>query len=366
MCYTYYEKNRPLRKSFLASSGVLWKNPLISRSLTEYILALKELRMRITPIRALVKDELQAVDDLIANALCSEVSIISDLGCYVVQSGGKRLRPLVLLLMSQAWRAPLQQAVQLAAVIELIHTATLLHDDVVDNAVSRRGRETANSRWGNEAAVLVGDFLYSKAFQMLLTIPNPSMMRIVADTTNTMAEGEALQLVQRCNTTINEADYLRIIRCKTAQLFGTAARLGGVLGQADQATEEAFRQYGLHLGTAFQLMDDLLDYDSLEKNTGKTLGNDFAEGKITLPLIHLFKTGNPAEVEWIKTALEAGGYQHFSRVQTIVKQSGAIEYTRNLAKLKAEKAKAELAELPHSVYLEAAMHLADFAVERDH
>jgi octaprenyl-diphosphate synthase len=366
MCYTYYEKNPSLRKSFLPGYRVSWKNPLISQTLSEYILALKEPRMHITPIRALVKDELQAVDDLIANALRSEVSIISDLGCYVVQGGGKRLRPLVLLLMSKSWQAPLQQATQLAAVIELLHTATLLHDDVVDNATSRRGRETANSRWGNEAAVLVGDFLYSKAFQMLLTIPNPSMMRIVADTTNIMAEGEALQLVQRCNTTVGEADYLRIISCKTAQLFGAAARLGGVLGQVDHATEEALRQYGLHLGTAFQLMDDLLDYDSIEKNTGKTLGNDFAEGKMTLPLIHLFKTGEKAEIEWIKTALEAGGYQHFSRVQAIVKHSGAIEYTKNLAKLEVEKAKAQLAPLPHSAYLTAAMHLADFAVERDH
>jgi len=322
--------------------------------------------MPITPIRALVQNELKAVEQSIGDALQSEVSIISDLGRYVVQSGGKRLRPLVLLLLSRFSNAASQHAISLATAIELIHTATLLHDDVVDNAITRRGRETANHRFGNEASVLVGDFLYSKAFQLLLTVPDITTLRLVADATNIMAEGEALQLLQRSNIDINETDYLRIIRCKTAKLFEVSAALAAILANSNPDTINAFKQYGLYLGIAFQLMDDLFDYDAIEKNTGKTLGNDFAEGKITLPLIYLFKHGVDADIAFVKAALQSKEKIHFPQVQQILKSSGALDYTKNLAKLEAEKAKAALIPLGDSLYLNAARQLADFAVARDH
>ena len=322
--------------------------------------------MPITRIKTLIQPDLRAVEQAILTALQSKVSIISDLGDYVVKGGGKRLRPMVLLLLSRAIHFTQPEAISLATVVELIHTATLLHDDVVDNAITRRGRETANRRFGNEASVLVGDFLYSKAFQLLLTVSNSEALHLIADATNMMAEGEALQLLQRANTNMNESDYLQIIQCKTAKLFEVSATLPTLLSNSSADKLNAFKQYGSHLGMAFQLMDDLLDYDSLEKSTGKALGNDLMEGKITLPLIYLFQKGAEADITFIKTVLENKDITQFSRVQQILKDSGALDYTKNRAKQEAEQAKAALTPLDDSIYLSAAKQLADFAVARDH
>jgi len=317
----------------------------------------------IQDFQALVTDDFQSVNVLIQEALQSKASIIKELGNYVIDSGGKRLRPLVVLLIAKACAVTGEDYLKLAAIIELIHTATLLHDDVVDNAAIRRGKKTANTVWSNEAAVLVGDFLYSKTFQMLVNIGDERVMKVLADATNIMAEGEAFQLLQSHNTKITEADYLYIIRSKTAKLFEVSAQIAGISAKISPEIEKALCTYGLHLGTAFQLMDDILDYDPLNA-TGKTAGNDLAEGKITLPLIYVLKNGHPEEIKIVEIAIQEGGYQHFSTVDEILKTHGAIEYTHALAKTEIMKAKEALKSLKQSPYTEAAMVLADFAVAR--
>ncbi len=322
--------------------------------------------MQLDSIRSLVEEDFQAVDHLISAAFQSKASIINNLGNYITQSGGKRIRPLVVLLLTKACQYSGHQHTTLAAIIELIHTATLLHDDVVDNAPFRRGKETANSKWGNEAAVLVGDYLYSKAFQMLAAFDRPAIMNLLTDATNTMAEGEALQLLERYNANITEQDYLNIIRCKTAKLFEVSAQLSGILSQVNPTLELALAEYGLHLGTAFQLMDDILDYDASLESTGKKIGNDLAEGKVTLPLIYILQNGKKEEMQIIQTAIQEGGYHHLPIIQEIILSSGAIDHTKRLAKVEAAKAKAALAQLKPSSYCEAAITLADFAIERDY
>lgn len=317
----------------------------------------------IQDFQALVAEDFQSVSVLIQESLQSKASIINELGNYVIDSGGKRLRPLVVLLIAKACAATSTDHIKLAAVIELIHTATLLHDDVVDNATVRRGKETANTVWSNEAAVLVGDFLYSKTFQLLVNMGNERVMRVLADATNIMAEGEAFQLLQSHNTQMTEADYLYIIRSKTAKLFEVSAQIAGISAKISPEIEAALCAYGLHLGTAFQLMDDVLDYDPMNA-TGKTAGNDLAEGKITLPLIYILKHGHPEEIKIVEMAIQEGGYQHFSVIDEILKTHGAIEYTKALAQSEAIKAKAALNCLEKSPYAEAAIALADFAVAR--
>lgn len=319
--------------------------------------------MQLASIQALVTQEFQIVNVLIQNALQSKASIINELGSYVFEGGGKRIRPLVVLLIAKACQIANDDHLKLAAIIELIHTATLLHDDVVDNAVTRHGKETANTVWGNEAAVLAGDFLYSKAFQLLVTIPNPQIMHVLADATNTMAEGEAFQLLDSQNIDITEAHYLYIIQSKTAKLFEASASIAAISAKASIEVQQSLSQYGLHLGTAFQLMDDILDYDPMNA-TGKTAGNDLAQGKITLPLIYILKNGHPEEINIVKTAIEARSYEYFSTVYEILQSQGAIEYTKQLAKREAMNAKKALDALPKSVYTEAALALADFAIER--
>lgn len=322
--------------------------------------------MQLDPIKSLVKDDFQAVNALILDALHSKASIINDLGHYIIQSGGKRLRPLVVLLVARACGYLGHHHINLAAVIEFIHTATLLHDDVVDDAVLRRGRKTANTVWGNEAAVLVGDFLYSKAFQMLMAVENLRVMNVLANATNIMAEGEALQLLERHNPETTEGGYLNIIRSKTAKLFEASAQIGAILGNANSMLELALTQFGMHLGTAFQLIDDVLDYEASPTDTGKKLGNDLAEGKVTLPLIYLLQNGNKKDTRLIQEAIRENGEQHLPLIQKMIQQSGALDYTRNFAKVESERAEKTLEKLSPSPYRDAAYALTEFAINRNH
>jgi octaprenyl-diphosphate synthase len=320
--------------------------------------------MSFESIKAPVLESFQAVDALIMRSLHSKASIVNDLGYYIIQSGGKRVRPLVILLIAKACGYQGTQDVDLAAIIEFIHTATLLHDDVVDNAHLRRGTKSANHIWGNEAAVLVGDYLYSKAFQILVTIENPKIAKVLADATNIMAEGEALQLMERHHPTVTEDNYLTIIRAKTAKLFEAAAQIGAILGLATPELEMAMAQYGLHLGTAFQLVDDMLDYQSSPAEVGKNTGSDLTEGKVTLPLIHVLQNSTPGEMALVKTAIKNGGAPYLKEIQELILNKKSLEYTLNVAKLELAQAEQSLLALPDSPYRNAATALARFAINR--
>ncbi|RLA33590.1 MAG: octaprenyl diphosphate synthase [Gammaproteobacteria bacterium] len=320
--------------------------------------------MDIEQIRTLVADDTTAVDDLIRQRLQSDVVLINQLGHYIINSGGKRLRPLLVLLSAQAlgYTGPHHHA--LAAIVEFIHTATLLHDDVVDASELRRGQDTANAVWGNEASVLVGDFLYSRAFEMMVEVDNMRVMQILAEATNTIAEGEVLQLLNCHEPDTSEAQYLEVILRKTAKLFEAAAQLGAVLAGSGPETEAVMAAYGVHLGTAFQLIDDALDYSGDQSTMGKQLGDDLAEGKPTLPLIHVMRTGNAAQVETVRKAITEGAREQIGEVTEAIASTGAIAYTSRLAKNEALKARAALDALPASAYRDALTSLADYAVSR--
>lgn len=318
----------------------------------------------IDAVRALVGDEMEAVDTAIRTRLRSDVVLINQLGTYITRSGGKRLRPLTLLLSAGAFGYPGPHHTTLAAVIEFIHTATLLHDDVVDGSSLRRGETTANEVWGNQASVLTGDFLYSRAFQMMVEADTMRVMQILADTTNTIAEGEVMQLMNTHCADIGEEDYFNVIRCKTAKLFESAARLGPVIAGAAPAAEQAMARYGLHLGTAFQIVDDALDYSGDSSQLGKNLGDDLAEGKTTLPLIHALRYGTPAQRALLREAIEKGGLDRIDEVLAAVESTGALAYTSRRAAEEALLAKQALADIPDSPYRRALLDLADFSVQR--
>lgn len=345
-----------------------FKQPLIKPTLKLYIQLRKVKRqyMQFESIKEPIRDSFQAVDALIVDSLHSKASIINDLGRYIIQSGGKRLRPLVVLLTAGACNYQGTHHIILAAIIEFIHTATLLHDDVVDDSTHRRGQKTANTVWGNEAAVLVGDFLYSKAFQMLVTVDNIAIMKVLADATNIMSEGEALQLLDRHNSETSEGSYLNVIRSKTAKLFEASAQIGAILGKVDKDLEDSMALYGLHLGTSFQLIDDVLDYQANPTKTGKSIGNDLAEGKVTLPLIYLLQNGKTEEVRQVRQAIRAGGEEYFPLIQKLITKSGAIEYTKRFAETEAKRAEQALTKLPASAFKDALRALVQFAVNRDH
>ena len=296
----------------------------------------------------------------------SEVVLVRQVAEYIIAGGGKRLRPALVLLTAGALDYSGTHHHELAAVIEFIHTATLLHDDVVDESELRRGRETANAMFGNAASVLVGDFLYSRAFQMMLVANDMRVMRVLADATNIIAEGEVLQLMNCRNVDIQVDEYLQVIRYKTAKLFEAAARLGAMLGGAAPDVEEGLASYGMHLGTAFQLIDDVLDYSGEEAATGKHLGDDLAEGKPTLPLIHVMQHGNAQQAACVKEALEKGGREDFAKVMTAIRETDALAVTRRQAECEVEKAIAALNSLKASNYREALLELASFAIARNH
>ena len=315
-------------------------------------------------IRLPVADDLAAVDRLIERRLHSDVVLVNQIAQYIVSAGGKRLRPLVVLLGARASGYRGDQHIHLAAVTEFIHTATLLHDDVVDASQLRRGRKTANAVFGNEASVLVGDFLYSRAFQMMVDVRNMRVMEVMADTTNIIAEGEVLQLLNCGDPETSEEQYLQVIRSKTARLFETAAQLGPILCESPPEQEHALARYGLHLGIAYQLVDDVLDYDGASDEIGKNVGDDLAEGKPTLPLIHAMRVGTPAQAAVIRNAIEHGGRDDIDAVIDAVESTGAINYTARAAAAEADSALEALTEIPPSPYRDALEALAEFSVSR--
>lgn len=318
----------------------------------------------IAAVKALVKADMQAVDACIRDRLRSDVALVNQIGEYIISAGGKRLRPTLVLLSARANGYAGDSHISLAAIIEFIHTATLLHDDVVDESDLRRGRETANAVWGNAASVLVGDFLYSRSFQMMVDVNNLNIMSILADTTNTIAAGEVLQLMTMGNPDTSEERYLQVIRKKTAKLFEAAARLGAVIAEQPSEVETALADYGLNLGMAFQVADDLLDYASDSQTLGKNIGDDLAEGKVTLPLIFLLKHGTPEQKSLTMDALQGHGSRHVQEVCAAVQASGALEYCYDSAQGYVRKAQSCLELLPDSTYRTAMSDLAEFALAR--
>ncbi|HEX2565697.1 MAG TPA: polyprenyl synthetase family protein [Burkholderiales bacterium] len=315
-----------------------------------------------------VAADLEAVDGVIRRRLDSDVALVRQIAEYIVAGGGKRLRPALLLLACGAAgfseKAGGAVRLQLAAVLEFIHTATLLHDDVVDESPLRRGRSTANTAFGNAAAVLVGDFLYSRAFQMMVEVDNMRVMQVLAEATNTIAGGEVLQLMGSHDPEVDEARYLEVIRRKTAKLFEAAARLGGVLAGAPAPVEQGLAEYGMRVGTAFQLIDDVLDYSGDAETIGKSLGDDLAEGKPTLPLIHAMRAGTPAQAALVRHAIVDGGREDFAGVLQAIRACGALEYASACARREADAARSALAVLGASEFKTSLLELASFSVTR--
>lgn len=322
--------------------------------------------MSIDPIRELIATDMSRVNSLIEESLYSEVGLIDQLGHYIINSGGKRLRPAVVLLSSRVFAYQGHENINLAAIIEFIHTATLLHDDVVDASLLRRGHATANQRWGNEASVLVGDFVYSRAFQMMVNIDSMRVMKILSEATNTIAEGEVQQLINRHDPETSKENYLQVIRNKTAKLFEAAAHLGAVISNRSEKEEQAMAAYGRHLGTAFQLIDDVLDYSSSSDELGKNIGDDLAEGKPTLPLLYAMWHGSEDDAGIIRDAIENGGLENIEKIKKTINATGAIAYTAKIANEEAELAIEALNGLPTSEYLDALITLARFSVERQY
>lgn len=307
---------------------------------------------------------MKLVDALILRRLHSDVVLINQVGQYIVNSGGKRLRPVIVLLAARSLNYQGEKHIDLAAVIEFIHTATLLHDDVVDGSEKRRNRDTANAVWGNATSVLVGDFLYSRAFEMMVDVNIMRVMEILSHATNRIAEGEVLQLLNCNDADIGEKQYQEVILRKTATLFESGTQLGAVLCGADSEKEKALADYGRHLGIAFQIIDDALDYSASGNEIGKNVGDDLAEGKPTLPLLRAMQVGTKAQQQVIRRAIEQGGRKHIEAVMDAIESTDAIEYTSRLADKEAEKAKLALKWLPSSPYRDALAAVADFAVKR--
>jgi octaprenyl-diphosphate synthase len=315
-------------------------------------------------IQAMMSDDMRSVDGLIRSRLESHVALINRMSYHIISSGGKRLRPLLLLLTARTFNSQDPRRIDLAAIIEFIHTATLLHDDVVDDSMLRRGQETANAIWGNEASVLVGDFLYSRAFEMMVDVGSMRVMEILARATNAIAEGEVLQLLNCNDADTTEESYRKVIRCKTAKLFEAAAQLGGIISGCTDEQEQAMKAYGMHLGTAFQLIDDALDYSASPGEIGKNIGDDLAEGKPTLPLIHAIRHGSTEQTQVIRNAIENGGRENIAAVLEAIEATGAIAYTALAAQREADKAATALRIVPSSPYKDALLALTEFSVTR--
>lgn len=323
--------------------------------------------MSIDHIKKLIGPDMEAMDEVIRVKLHSDVVLVRQVGEYIINSGGKRLRPALVILSSGAFGYTGRYHHDLAAIIEFIHTATLLHDDVVDASELRRSKATANALFGNAASVLVGDFLYSRAFQMMVEVDNMRIMQVLADATNTIAEGEVLQLLNCRNPDVNEENYLQVIRYKTAKLFEAATRLGAILSNVTTEEEESMAAYGMHLGTAFQLTDDMLDYSGDYHDTGKNLGDDLAEGKPTLPLIYAMKTGSKKQAETVSKAIQNGGEEGaLEAVLQVIHETDALGYARKKAEAESCMATEAISLLPDSHYKECLLQLATFAVARNY
>lgn len=323
--------------------------------------------MTLDEIQRLSAADMTAVNQQIFSQLSSDVALVNQLGIYIVNSGGKRLRPLLAVLAARALGYQGEQHISIAAIVEFIHTSTLLHDDVVDESTLRRGKETANALFGNQASVLVGDFLYSRSFQMMVALNNMRVMQVLADATNIIAEGEVLQLMNVNDPDTTEQSYMQVIYCKTAKLFEAATQLAAVISGQSAEMEQAMKAYGMHLGTAFQLIDDVLDYQADANELGKNIGDDLAEGKPTLPLIYALRTGTPEQQQLIRAAItEGNGMQYLTQIMTALHETGAFDYTREMALQEALKAKQALLLLPASEYKIALSALADIAISRSH
>ncbi|WP_372658950.1 polyprenyl synthetase family protein [Hydrogenophaga sp.] len=312
----------------------------------------------------IIQPDMLQVDRIIAERLTTEVPLVREVAQYIIQAGGKRLRPALLLLVSGALGHPHPDRHTLAAVVEFIHTATLLHDDVVDESTLRRGRETANEHFGNAASVLVGDFLYSRAFQMMVDLNNMRVMQVLSDATNVIAEGEVLQLMNMRDASLDEAAYMRVIRSKTAKLFEASARLAPILAGEDTATEELCATYGQALGTAFQVIDDVLDYEGNAEELGKNLGDDLREGKVTLPVICALRGASESQKEVIRNAIEQGDLAHLDEILSIIRQTGALDTARTYAMAEAQRAMDAAQRLPVNEFSAALLQLAAGLLER--
>jgi octaprenyl-diphosphate synthase len=321
--------------------------------------------MDIKNIQALAQKDMTAVNDIIYSQINSDVALINQLGVYIVNAGGKRMRPMLTVLAARAFGYQGEEHISIAAIIEFIHTATLLHDDVVDESNMRRGRETANALFGNNASVLVGDFLYTRSFQMMTQLGNMRIMDILSDATNIVAEGEVLQLMNCNDPDTTEESYFEVIYCKTAKLFEAATRLAAVIAGQDETTEKAMQEYGKYLGTAFQLVDDIMDYTADAKAMGKNIGDDLAEGKPTLPLIYAMQHGNAQQKQLIRDAIEhCNGMEHLDEILAAMEQTGSLVYTQKKAELEADKAISALHVLPESEHKQALISLAHIAANR--
>lgn len=320
--------------------------------------------MSFESVKALVDHDLRQVDAVIRNRLASDVVLVNQIAEYIVGSGGKRLRPLLVVVVARAcgYRGALHS--EAAAIIEFIHTATLLHDDVVDGSKLRRGRDTANEVWGNEASVLVGDYVYSRSFEMMVALESMKIMAVMASATNKIAEGEVLQLLNANDPDTTEARYFEVIYRKTAKLFEAGAQIAALLAGASPSVEAAMAAYGRHLGTAFQLVDDVLDYQSNSEELGKNLGDDLAEGKPTLPLIYALRTGSEEQRVLIRRSIEEGSIDRLAEITAAIESTGGLAYTARLARQEAALAIEAIAVLPDSAYKQALRELAEFAVER--
>ena len=320
----------------------------------------------IDEINQLISGDMDKLNACIQTRLHSEVALINQIGAHIINSGGKRLRPIIHLLSAKALNYEGAQHIDLSAIIEFIHTATLLHDDVVDNSDLRRGEDTANALWGNAVSVLVGDFLYSRAFEMMVEIDRMQVMGILSKATNTIAEGEVLQLLNCHDPDTTEERYLEVIHSKTAKLFEAASELAAVICDRPTEEQQAMAKYGMHLGCAFQLIDDVLDYTSSAEDMGKNLGDDLAEGKPTLPLIYTMRNGTQEQAEMVREAIKTGGLDQIEQIHQAINSSGAINYTSNCAENEAQLAIEALNILPDSNYKEALIFLANFSVNRNH
>jgi octaprenyl-diphosphate synthase len=320
--------------------------------------------MSFESVKALVDDDLRQVDRVIRNRLASDVALVNQVAEYIVGGGGKRLRPLVVLVAARACGYSGERHAEAAAIIEFIHTATLLHDDVVDGSKLRRGRDTANEIWGNEASVLVGDYVYSRAFEMMVSLNDMRIMDVMASATNKIAEGEVLQLMNANDPDTTEERYFEVIYRKTAKLFESGTQVAAILCGCSPAVEANMARYGKHLGTAFQLVDDVFDYRSDHEQLGKNLGDDLAEGKPTLPLIYALKTGTPEQRTMIRAGIEQGSAAQLTEITAAIESTGGLAYTARLARREAALAIEALADLPDSAYKQALRELADFAVDR--
>ncbi len=315
-------------------------------------------------LNTLTESDMQRVNQVITENLASDVVLINQLSQHIIYSGGKRLRPVLVLLSAKACGYSGDDDALLAAVVEFIHTATLLHDDVVDDSEMRRGQKTASNIWGNEAAVLVGDYLYSRAFQMMVKAQSMRIMDLLADATNTIAQGEVLQLLNIHDADTTEEKYHEVIYGKTACLFEAATRIGAILGDSDTGLEQAMADFGRHLGTAFQLVDDALDYTATSDELGKNVGDDLAEGKPTLPLIYAMQHGNDEQKALIRKAIKDGGLEHIGAIKNILDETGALAYTLGQARSESTLAKAAIKSLPQNEFKQALLFLADYATQR--